>query len=226
MAAVLPERVVSMPDMQLLQSPVCFPPGAPVPTLHRSQSVSNLGGTMRTQQARDGGGGAVQAPRPGCTSASAPPHMTYLTPLHLRKGKGGRQPATDPRMDPRIDPKKARRILANRLSAAKSKLKQKSAAEALRQRLDALHAQRNELAVAAAAAHAAARTEHARRAALRAQIQGLQGGTAALGLSQPGSPAVDGAAVARVWPASPPYDAAASAMRAMPARGVGSPHCQ
>ncbi|KAL6767666.1 hypothetical protein ACKKBF_B36165 [Auxenochlorella protothecoides x Auxenochlorella symbiontica] len=62
----------------------------------------------------------------GCRPAV--PHMTYLTPLHLRKGKGGRQPAADPRMDPRIDPKKARRILANRLSAAKSKLKQKGAA--------------------------------------------------------------------------------------------------
>lgn len=54
------------------------------------------------------------------------PHLGYLTPQHLRKGKGGRQPAADPRLDPRIDPKKARRILANRLSAAKSKLKQKS----------------------------------------------------------------------------------------------------
>lgn len=61
-------------------------------------------------------------------SRLAVPHMTYLTPLHMRKGKGGRQPAADPRMDPRIDPKKARRILANRLSAAKSKLKQKGAA--------------------------------------------------------------------------------------------------
>jgi hypothetical protein len=39
------------------------------------------------------------------------------------------QPAPDPRLDPSMDPKKARRILANRLSAAKSKMKQKSQAE-------------------------------------------------------------------------------------------------
>ena len=38
----------------------------------------------------------------------------------------GRQPALDPRLDPGIDPKRAKRILANRLSAARSKLKQKS----------------------------------------------------------------------------------------------------
>jgi hypothetical protein len=31
--------------------------------------------------------------------------------------------------DPRIDPKKARRIMANRLSAAKSKMKQKSSTQ-------------------------------------------------------------------------------------------------
>lgn len=50
----------------------------------------------------------------------------YLTPAEKRKGKGGRQPASDPRLDPSVDPKKARRILANRLSAARSKLKQRS----------------------------------------------------------------------------------------------------
>jgi hypothetical protein len=31
-----------------------------------------------------------------------------------RRGKGGRQPASDPRDDPDMDPKKAKRILANR----------------------------------------------------------------------------------------------------------------
>ena len=31
-----------------------------------------------------------------------------------RRGKGGRQPAADPRLDPDMDPKKAKRILANR----------------------------------------------------------------------------------------------------------------
>ena len=54
-------------------------------------------------------------------------HAQYLMPAHLRKGKGGRQPATDPRHDPRVDSKKARRILANRLSAARSKMRQKTA---------------------------------------------------------------------------------------------------
>jgi hypothetical protein len=56
-------------------------------------------------------------------------HLAYLTPPHKRKGKGGRQPAADPRLDPGIDPKKARRILANRLSAARSKMKQKTHVE-------------------------------------------------------------------------------------------------
>ena len=74
---------------------------------------------------------SVSAGELGEAGRSAVPHMTYLTPLHLRKGKGGRQPAADPRLDPRIDPKKARRILANRLSAAKSKLKQKQNAAAV-----------------------------------------------------------------------------------------------
>ena len=53
-------------------------------------------------------------------------HAQYLTPKHLRKGRGGRQPASDPRHDPGIEPKKARRILANRLSAARSKMRQKT----------------------------------------------------------------------------------------------------
>lgn len=79
-------------------------------------------------------------------SRYAVPHSEFLTPPHLRKGKGGRQPAGDPRLDPRIDPKKAKRILANRLSAAKSKLKQKSAAEGLKQRVEMLRLQREGLA--------------------------------------------------------------------------------
>lgn len=73
------------------------------------------------------------------------PHAEFLTPPHLRKGKGGRQPASDPRLDPRIDPRKAKRILANRLSAAKSKLKQKSANQGLRQRVEMLRLQRDSL---------------------------------------------------------------------------------
>ncbi len=55
--------------------------------------------------------------------------LAYLSPRNKRKGKGGRQPAMDPRLDPNVDPKKAKRILANRLSAARSKMKQKSHVE-------------------------------------------------------------------------------------------------
>lgn len=55
--------------------------------------------------------------------------LAYLNPRNKRKGKGGRQPAMDPRLDPSVDPKKAKRILANRLSAARSKMKQKSHVE-------------------------------------------------------------------------------------------------
>jgi len=73
------------------------------------------------------------------------PHSQFLTAPHLRKGKGGRQPAMDPRMDPNIDPKKARRILANRLSAAKSKMKQKSAVENLKQKIQSLEVKRRSL---------------------------------------------------------------------------------
>ena len=73
------------------------------------------------------------------------PHSQFLTAPHLRKGKGGRQPAQDPRMDPNIDPKKARRILANRLSAAKSKMKQKSAIESVKQKIQNLEERKKRL---------------------------------------------------------------------------------
>lgn len=73
------------------------------------------------------------------------PHSHFLTAPHMRKGKGGRQPKIDPRMDPNIDPKKARRILANRLSAAKSKLKQKTALEKVKQRIQSLEAKKDSL---------------------------------------------------------------------------------
>ena len=48
------------------------------------------------------------------------------------RGKGGRTPASDPRLDPSIDPKKAKRILANRISAARSKIRQKVVMETLK----------------------------------------------------------------------------------------------
>ncbi|BDA44827.1 probable transcription factor VIP1 at C-terminar half [Coccomyxa sp. Obi] len=73
-------------------------------------------------------------------------HRAYLTPAHKRKGKGGRQPAADPRLDPGIDPKRARRILANRLSAARSKMKQKSHVEALRRKVEILTFHKSNLA--------------------------------------------------------------------------------
>ena len=59
-----------------------------------------------------------------------------------KKGKGGRQPAQDPRLDPDIDPKRAKRILANRQSAARSKLKQKVLMDGLRSRQNVLAVQR------------------------------------------------------------------------------------
>lgn len=55
-----------------------------------------------------------------------------------RKGKGGRSPAGDPRLDPSVDPKKAKRILANRMSAARSKLKQRELVDGLRAKHDIL----------------------------------------------------------------------------------------
>ncbi len=66
------------------------------------------------------------------------PHAQFLTAPHMRTGRGGRKPSVDPRMDPSIDPKKAKRILANRLSAAKSTLKKKIRAELLGTRIDDL----------------------------------------------------------------------------------------
>lgn len=55
-----------------------------------------------------------------------------------KKGKGGRQPAKDPRLDPNMCPKRAKRIVANRLSAAKSKQKQKEQIEKLQLQHDTL----------------------------------------------------------------------------------------
>ena len=73
------------------------------------------------------------------------PHAPFLTAPHMRTGRGGRKPSGDPRMDPNIDPKKARRILANRLSAAKSTMKRKMRLEALQRRIQGLVEKRSEL---------------------------------------------------------------------------------
>ncbi|KAL4458716.1 hypothetical protein ABPG75_013581 [Micractinium tetrahymenae] len=93
--------------------------------LPRSRSHSDLRGSSHTI----GSAMAVVAATPAAADPSHLPHSAFLTPVHMRKGKGGRQPASDPRLDPNIDPKRAARIMANRLSAAKSKLKQKAQAD-------------------------------------------------------------------------------------------------
>eukprot|EP00887_Chlorella_sp_A99_P006481 scaffold3.g6481.t1 len=110
----------------------------------------------------------------------AVPHADYLTPPALRKGRGGRQPSADPRMDPRIDPKKARRILANRLSAAKSKLKRKNQTQALEQRVEMLRLQRGRLAGELCAADGACAAEEAARAGLLRELAMLEGAALAV----------------------------------------------
>ena len=54
-------------------------------------------------------------------------HAEHMTPHHLRTHKGGRAPAADPRDNPAYTPTQARRIMKNRLSAARSKLRRKTA---------------------------------------------------------------------------------------------------
>ena len=44
------------------------------------------------------GGAAAGAAAGGDLKRYNVPHLPFLTPPHLRKGKGGRQPAADPRM--------------------------------------------------------------------------------------------------------------------------------
>ena len=95
-------------------------------------------------------------------------------------------------MDPRIDPKKAKRILANRLSAAKSKLKQKSAAEGLKQRVEMLRLQREGLATEVSSLADACAEKEAEREALLRQLRAAEealihgkiplGSTAAMGI--------------------------------------------
>lgn len=72
-------------------------------------------------------------------------HRAFLVPPHKKRGKGGRQPAADPRLDPNIDERKAKRILANRLSAARSKMKQKNQMDVLSGIIDQLEHHNKEL---------------------------------------------------------------------------------
>lgn len=51
----------------------------------------------------------------------------HLMPSHLRGRRGGRLPAPDPRTNHKLSQTQAQRILKNRLSAARSKLRSKTA---------------------------------------------------------------------------------------------------
>lgn len=64
-----------------------------------------------------------------------------------KRGKGGRNPALDARLDPSIDPKKAARIMANRLSAARSKMRRKmqTSTEGMQSKLVLLESQKHRL---------------------------------------------------------------------------------
>ncbi|GAX80783.1 hypothetical protein CEUSTIGMA_g8219.t1 [Chlamydomonas eustigma] len=71
--------------------------------------------------------------------------LSKLTSKRKDRGKGGRNPSKDARLDPSIDPKKAARIMANRLSAARSKLRQKASSLGLTAKLSVLMSQRLKL---------------------------------------------------------------------------------
>ncbi|EIE21590.1 hypothetical protein COCSUDRAFT_66962 [Coccomyxa subellipsoidea C-169] len=107
-------------------------------------------------------------------------HRAYLTPAHKRKGKGGRQPAADPRLDPGIDPKRARRILANRLSAARSKMKQKSHVEALRRKVEILTFHKSNLAAEIEKLRAACNRRASHNSVLKMKLDELRGHCAML----------------------------------------------
>ncbi|DBA86194.1 TPA: hypothetical protein ACH3X1_005701 [Trebouxia sp. C0004] len=100
--------------------------------------------------------------------------LAYLSPRNKRKGKGGRQPAMDPRLDPNVDPKKAKRILANRLSAARSKMKQKSHVETLRRRIDVLSKQKSDIKASMTAAKSSCESKAGDNDSLRSQIKALE----------------------------------------------------
>ncbi|KAK9908303.1 hypothetical protein WJX75_005720 [Coccomyxa subellipsoidea] len=107
-------------------------------------------------------------------------HRAYLTPAHKRKGKGGRQPAADPRLDPSVDPKRARRILANRLSAARSKMKQKSHVEALRRKVEILTFHKSNLAAEIEKLRAACNRRASHNSVLKMKLDELRGHCAML----------------------------------------------
>jgi len=59
-----------------------------------------------------------------------------------KQRKGSRKNAPDPRLDPNIDPRRAKRIVANRESAARSKAKQKQHLENLKSMHRSLYMQK------------------------------------------------------------------------------------
>ncbi|KAK9800764.1 hypothetical protein WJX73_009280 [Symbiochloris irregularis] len=135
---------------------------------------------------RGGAGGAGQEPQELLLGASSDLrefaahadikqlHKVYLTPASKRKGKGGRQPATDPRLDPAVDPKKARRILANRLSAARSKLKQRSQIDDLQKQIENLERDKEAMAEDMATMQAACNEQLQIGSSLGQRLQALQ----------------------------------------------------
>lgn len=154
-------RVVSMPNLTF----VAGQGGYSGTDLRRRAAANRSGGIPRSRSANDVS---------DLSKYIEVPHSEFLTPPHLRKGKGGRQPAADPRLDPRIDPKKARRILANRLSAAKSKMKQKGAVDAMRQRVEMLRLQKETLSSEVGALSNACAAEEAQRAELLRQLRATE----------------------------------------------------
>ncbi|QDZ18130.1 BZIP domain-containing protein [Chloropicon primus] len=74
-----------------------------------------------------------------------------------KQRKNTRKTAPDPRLDPNIDPKRAKRIIANRESAARSKAKQKQHLENLKNMHKALNLQKTSIQQEIDSVHADAR---------------------------------------------------------------------
>ena len=103
-----------------------------------------------------GGGGMVKRSAPsrakggsgGQAKGAASLDEGVFNTLLEKKPKGkrnARKTAPDPRLDPSICPKKAKRIIANRASAARSKAKQKKHLENLKTMHQTLFVQKNSI---------------------------------------------------------------------------------
>lgn len=91
-----------------------------------------------------------------------------------KKGKGGRQPAVNPFLDPNVDPKKAKRIVANRESAARSKLRQKLFVESLKTKLESLGKQKTQLMQELTRLEASVEAVEADNAVLESRVKTLK----------------------------------------------------